>query len=258
MATLSDGYMGGFSGKLGTAVGYQWKGKWCLRALPKLVRNPRTEAQQNHRMLFKQEVQLAGHMRRALNIGLGLEADNCQMTAPNLFVKLNQQAFSPEVEADGDASVPKLAVDWERLIISMGPVAPVAFGVPTLTAGTTLDIDFESNPLHQRADRYDSVYLYVYCPELEQGYLAAPVYRMTRHIAVVLPESFAGRALVLYAFVQDEQGRCSQTIYIYPEAPENPEAPEDPEHPESPEVPGFPEPPDNPSPTDSMPPGNLK
>ena len=206
MAKLSGSYMGGFRGKLGTAVGYQWKGMWCVRSLPSQVSNPRTEAQQEHRMLFKQEVQLAGQMRRALNIGLGLESDKCHMTALNLFVRANQQAFSL---MEG-----KLQVDWERLVISAGPVAPVAFGVPAVTGGTTLDIDFERNPLHQRAEKYDSVYLYVYCPEKEKGYLSAPVYREARHIGVVLPEMFAGCEVQLYGFVQDEEGRCSQTLYI--------------------------------------------
>ena len=206
MAKLSGSYMGGFRGKLGTAVGYMWKGMWCVRSLPSQVSNPRTEAQQEHRMLFKQEVQLAGQMRRALNIGLGLESDKCHMTAPNLFVRANQQAFSL-VEG-------RLQVDWERLVISAGPVAPVAFGAPTVTGGTTLDIDFERNPLHQRAEKYDSVYLYVYCPEKERGYLTAPVYRESRHIGVVLPEMFAGCEVQLYGFVQDREGRCSQTLYI--------------------------------------------
>ena len=225
MAKLSEGYMGGFVGKLGTAVGYQWKGKWCLRGLPSRMRNPRTEAQQEHRMLFKQEVQLAGYMRRALNVGLAMESDLHQMTALNLFVKINQPAFAagnadePESAATpGNADLPactnRLEVDWENLIISAGPVAPVAFGAPTVTGGTTLELDFERNPLHLRAGNFDKVYLYIYSPELEQGYLTAPVYRSARHIAVVLPQLFAGHEVHLYGFVQDEQGRCSQTIYI--------------------------------------------
>ena len=49
MAKQSGGYLGGFSGKLGTAVGYMWNGKWCLRAHNPMVRNPRTEAQTEHR-----------------------------------------------------------------------------------------------------------------------------------------------------------------------------------------------------------------
>ena len=48
MAKQTAGYLGGFSGKLGTAVGYMWNGKWCLRAHNPMVHNPRTEAQTEH------------------------------------------------------------------------------------------------------------------------------------------------------------------------------------------------------------------
>jgi hypothetical protein len=92
-------------------------------------------------------------------------------------------------------------------------VAPVAFGVPELTE-ETLTVAFEKNPLHVRADVHDKVYLYVYCPEAEQGYLAAPVYRHTQRVSVVLPRDFAGRELHLWGLVEDRQGRWSESVYI--------------------------------------------
>ena len=70
MAKQMNGYLGGFSGKLGPAVGYCWNGKWCMRSHNAVVRNPRTEAQQEHRMLFRDMVRLAGRMKEALRIGL--------------------------------------------------------------------------------------------------------------------------------------------------------------------------------------------
>ena len=206
MAKQIDGYLGGFRGKLGPAVGYVWNGVWCLRSRPGKVRNPRTEAQQQHRELFKQEVQLAATMGRALNKGLGTVARSMHMTPQNLFVKASQEAFSLE---DG-----RLAVDYSQLVLSAGPVAPVAFGAPEVTVGNVLSISFEKNPLHVRADWSDGVYLFVYCPELGGGYLTAPVYRKDQRISVVLPSGFAGKEVHLYGFVQDAHGRSSETIYI--------------------------------------------
>ena len=206
MAKQIDGYLGGFRGKLGPAVGYVWNGVWCLRSRPGKVRNPRTEAQQQHRELFKQEVQLAATMGQALNKGLGSVARSMHMTPQNLFVKASQEAFSLEDN--------QLAVDYSQLVLSAGPVAPVAFGTPEVTAGNVLSISFEKNPLHVRADWCDSVYLFVYCPEVGGGYLTAPVYRKDQRINVVLPGIFAGKVVQLYGFVQDAHGRSSETIYI--------------------------------------------
>ena len=94
MAKQTNGTLGGFVGKLGPVVGYRWKNVWCVRSQSRIVNNPRTEAQQEHRSLFKQEVQLAGRMRWAVNIGLKELSDQMDMTAQNLFVRANQQCFS--------------------------------------------------------------------------------------------------------------------------------------------------------------------
>lgn len=205
MAKIDRGYMGGFSGSLGTAVGYVWNGKWCLRSRPSLVHNPRTVKQMAHRAMFRQQVQLAAHMRWGVNKGLTALAREVGMTAYNLFVSINQQAFS---EVGG-----QLSVDWSQLQLSNGPVAPVSFGTPMVGDDNVLSVSFVKNPLHMRADNYDHVYLYVYCPELERDYLAMPVYRRQQRISVSLPDAFAGRELQVYGFVEDAQGRLSPTLY---------------------------------------------
>lgn len=206
MAIIENGYLGGFSGRLGTAVGYRWRGKWCLRSWNGHVRNPRTAAQQSHRMMFKQEVQLAGRMNWALRTTFNAISMEHGMTACNYFIASNQHAFS---SVDGT-----LSVEWGALRLSEGPVAPVAFGALQVSERTVLSVEFERNPLHIRADNFDKVYLYIYCPSLGQGYLSAHVYRRERRIAAVLPEAFAGREVQLWGMVQDRNGRWSDTIYI--------------------------------------------
>lgn len=206
MATISTGYLGGFSGSLGPVVGYQWRGRWCLRAKPQLVKNPRTEEQQRHRMMFREEVRLAARMNWVLRETLEELSLAEGLTPCNYFVKDNQRCFG----FDGE----RLTVDWSRLALSHGPVAPVAFDVPEVTEGTVLTIDFEKNPLHVSAGQYDKVYLYVFCPEVEQGFLSAPVYRRAQRLSVALPEVMAGREVQLWGLVQDGAGRWSETIYI--------------------------------------------
>ena len=149
--------MGGFSGRLGTAVGYMWNGKWCLRSRPAQVANPRTPAQVEHRTLFREEVRLAARMGRGVAAGLTAMARQMGMTCFNLFVSLNQQAFSL---LDG-----ALEVDYKALTLSTGPVAPVAFSRAVVDDHNVLTVDFEKNPLRLRAEAYDKVMVYAYCPE---------------------------------------------------------------------------------------------
>ena len=197
--------MGGFSGKLGSAIGYMWNGKWCLRSRPAQVSNPRTEAQQEHRAAFREQVRLAARMRWVLLQSMTETARAAGMTAYNLFVSLNQHAFSTE---GGE-----LKVDYQSLVLSLGPVAPVQASQVVATGGSRLEVDFERNPLHQQCDAYDAVHLYVYSPSLGQGYLAAPVYRRQKKVSVLLPDLFAGTEVHIYLYVSDQQGRCSETTY---------------------------------------------
>ncbi len=205
MAKQYGSYLGGFSGKLGPAIGYMWNGRWCMRSRPAQVHNPRTEAQVAHRTAFKGEVQLAARMRWAVMQGLTASARELGMTAYNLFVSLNQPVFSLEAG--------QLAVDWSRLQLSVGPVAPVKVESARVKDEMNLEVDFERNPLHMSCDAYDEVHLFVYSPAAGQGYLAAPVYRRQRKVSVMLPDSFAGSEVHIFMYVTDQQGRCSETAY---------------------------------------------
>ena len=205
MAKLYSSAIEGFSGRLGQLVGYQWNGKWCLRVRPAAVRNPRTAAQQATRARFGGSVQLAARMRWAVMEGLRTVARQAGMTAYNAFCSLNQHAFSM---VDGS-----FAVDYSVLRLSTGPVAPVAVSEAVVDDNNVLNVSFEKNPMHMRADGVDMVHLYVYCPEIGAGYLAAAVYRRQGRVAVALDDMYEGREVHLYAFVSDAAGRCSETAY---------------------------------------------
>ena len=96
MAKQQNGYLGGYSGRLGPVVGYLWRGKWCLRAKPGKVRNPRTDRQQSHRHLFKAMVQFASRQSQVLRIGMRQVSHDEGMTEQNLFHRAvtNSRVFS--------------------------------------------------------------------------------------------------------------------------------------------------------------------
>jgi hypothetical protein len=197
--------MGGFSGRLGQVVGYQWNGRWCLRVRPAVVRNPRTALQQTARARFSGGVQLAARMRWAVMEGLRTVGRQNGMTAYNAFCSLNQNAFAMENGV--------FTVDYPTLRLSTGPVAPVAVIGAVVDDRNVLEVSFEKNPMHMRADSVDMVHVYVYSPEMGEGYLAAAVYRCKGHVAVALDERYAGQKVHIYAFVSDTAGRCSETAY---------------------------------------------
>ncbi len=202
MAKIEQGYMGGFVGKLGPAVGYHWRGKWCMRALPAKVHNPRTAAQQAHRMRFREMVQLAGRFRAAVNTGLHQLACEHGMTECNMFVRRNHRLLGAE------------GLDYSRLEVSHGPVAPVAFAPAEIDGQMVLRVAFEKNPLRQRADGDDRVVLFIYCVDHQMGIRTRAVERRSGRVEVALPSQWRGTELHIYGFVEDRAGRASRTLYI--------------------------------------------
>ena len=202
MAKQSYGILDGYRGSIGPVIGYQWRGKWCLRARPRRVRNPRSEAQQEHRMVFRDMVRLASHMLPALRMGLYEAAVEEHMTEGNLFVKMNKELFAPR------------GVDYEALAVSAGPVAPVAFVGAAVDDRGVFCGEFEKNPLGLRASGDDQVYVYAYCPSERRGVLSAGVARRRRRVAMALPDGWADLEVHFYAFVRDDRNRASETAHI--------------------------------------------
>ena len=194
--------MGGFIGKLGPAVGYHWRGRWCVRALPAKVHNPRTEAQQAHRMEFREMVRLAGRFRPAVGVGLRAEAMRRGMTECNLFVHRNHRCLTRE------------GLDYSALQVSHGPAAPVGFGRWSVDGQGVLRVGFEKNPLERSAHADDEVKLFVYSVDLQVGMKLQGTRRGARQVAVALPDEWVGTELQVYGFVVDRQGRVSNSSYV--------------------------------------------
>ena len=222
MAKQRFGINDAYRGTVGTVIGYEWRGKWCLRSRPLRVRNPRTAKQQNNRLLFKQMVDLASHMKMALRKGLRGVSLGMHITECNLFVKRNKECFS--LDAEG-----QLVVDWERLIVSEGEVpAPVFQDILLSQEGDRrgavveeyVRIMFSPCAEGERASGDDEVYLYAYCLEMEEGTLSAPAYRRMGSVQLTLPERWQGKEVHLYGFAVDYEGNASATVYIGAMEPE--------------------------------------
>jgi hypothetical protein len=148
-----------------------------------------------------------------------------------------QLPAAEEVKTSGQmgAADGELMVDYEHLRVSEGPVAPVAFSVVSdqrsvfseatqdgrvsqlntkhLTLNT-IAIAFEKNPEHRNCNSSDKVYVAALCPARGEALLSLPVYRRTKSITVELPEAWSSEEVQLYGFVQDNAGRCSESMYI--------------------------------------------
>ncbi|MGX8712959.1 MAG: DUF6266 family protein [bacterium] len=209
MAKQTEGINGGFIGRVGTVVGYQWRGKWCVRSYPRHINDARTPGQLRQREWFKLAVQLASRLTPTLRAGMRERSRRLQMTEGNYFISLNKECFGLE---EG-----RLTVDYARLTVADGPVAPVGFGTPALVAGErnfTVTVDFDRNPLHLPVENDDKVYLAALCEEEADGVLSSPAFRREERAALRLPAAWEGKTVHLYGFVQDYNGEASASQYL--------------------------------------------
>ena len=205
MAKQTNGINGGYRGRVGNAVGYEWRGQWCVRSKPRFYHDAQSASQLAQRALFKATVAFAGRVKEVVRVGLHSPAVELHKTECNFFLQVNKRCFSMQEDA--------LQVDYASLVVSMGPVAPVAFGAVTRVDAVTLRLHYEKNPLHMRANADDKVYLAAFTEEGDAE-LSLPTYRRTKEITFALPREWQGRRLHLYGFVQDNAGRTSESTYL--------------------------------------------
>ncbi|MBO7490443.1 MAG: hypothetical protein J6T88_09210 [Bacteroidales bacterium] len=206
MGKINNNLVGGFSGQTGNMIGYMWRGKWYVRSKPKQYRDACTEQQVAQRSLFRNMVAFAGKAKYVLRLGLHQASLDNHITECNYFIRINKGCFSME---EGE-----FVVDYIDLVLSEGPVAPVAFKAVQVIDETTVRIGFDKNPEHRAVKPGDSVYLAGYSPEHDMFMLSAPFSRSSESVEMKFPSEWAGSQLHLWGFVCDGLGNASPDEYI--------------------------------------------
>lgn len=128
MAVLRNGPNGGFSGKVGSVVGYKWKGLDVIRGLPRKSHKPRSEARLANEQAMKLIMGVLKPLTLFIRMGFRYAAEPLNMSAFNLALSLNKKnAIKGEY--------PDLEINWDKLQISQGDRA----GVKDLSAEWTED-----------------------------------------------------------------------------------------------------------------------
>lgn len=117
MATFKDGANGSFSGKVGTVVGYQWRGINVMRSLPKKSNKPRSEKQLANEMRMKLAMAFLSPMSGLIRAGYQQVTEGLPMTPFNKALSYHKK------HAIGGA-YPELYFDYSKAQISTGPLLP--------------------------------------------------------------------------------------------------------------------------------------
>ena len=201
MAIIEQGILGGFSGRVGTVVGYHRHGAWFVRAYQPHINDRKSAAQLEQRSRFKAMIQFASPATGALRLGLRQMALSEGITEGNCFLKINKDRFVAEAQGG-------VGVDYPRLQFSRGALAGVALTECAVDERNVLSVGWRS----LGGGAADRVVIYLWCPTAGRG-LTAEADRCRHGLRAMLPQAFAGQEVHCWAFAVNQLGIASPTAY---------------------------------------------
>jgi len=209
MGTIKQGILGGFSGKVGTVIGGNWKGIDYMRGKAASVSNPKTEAQLDQRARFGAALKFLQPLTSFIRVGFKNYA--VKMTAFN-------SAMSYNLNNALAGGYPDYFIDYASALVSRG-VLPGALN-PLVQTSTPGQVDFawQDNSQDANASANDKVLLVVFNPAKQ---LAITIVGGNDRAAVgqtvAVPSSFAGDQVECFiAFQNLNQSVLSNSVYAGP------------------------------------------
>ncbi len=209
MAKIEMGILGGFSGRVGTVVGYCRRGRWFVRAYRPHIRDRRSEAQLQQRSRFKAMIQFASPATPVLRVGFRRRAQALGLTEGNVFLRVNHGRFRGENGGDrDDRNNRNNIIDYGGLRFSEGRLAGLCGVRWAVDERGAMTVRWMS----EGGGRHDRVHLYVYCAASGRG-VAAEGERGRGRARFLLPQEFVCGELHVWAFAEGRTGEVSATAY---------------------------------------------
>ena len=207
MGKISQGILGGLSGKVGNVIGGNWKGIDYLRIKPSSVKNPRTEGQVNQRNRF---------------------SITLNYLQPNLgFIKLGYKSFATKKTEFNAAmsyvlnnavsgSAPNFTIDYSLALLSRGNLSSAQNGFTDLTTPGEVTFTWDDNSTEGNANTSDKAMVLVYNPSKKESvYILDGADRTTGTQIISIPSSYVGDTVHLFmAFVTSDNSTVSNSIYL--------------------------------------------
>ena len=217
MAKLDIGILGGFSGRVGTVVGYHRHGAWFVRAYQPHIKDRKSAAQLEQRSRFKAMIQFASPATPVLRVGLRQVAADWQITEGNAFLKINHRNFQNNLNNQNFQNFQNNQniqnnlnnqINYSGLQFSLGRLTAPKGLQYTVDEGGVLTVCWCA----EGGSLTDRIHLYIYCPAAQTG-IALEGERGRHGLQALLPQDFVGEELHLWAFASNARGEVSPTAY---------------------------------------------
>ena len=207
MGKISQGILGGLSGKVGNVIGGNWKGIDYLRIKPSSVANPRTEGQVNQRNKFTITLEYLQANKDFIKIGYkAFATKKTEFNAAMSYVLNN---------AVGGIA-PNFTIDYSLALLSRGSLSAALNGTTDLATPGQVTFDWDDNSTDGNANPTDKAMVLVYNPSKKESiYILDGADRTAGTQVVTIPNTYAGDTVQLFmAFVSLDGKTVSNSVYL--------------------------------------------
>ncbi|PZU85547.1 MAG: hypothetical protein DI529_09900 [Chryseobacterium sp.] len=207
MATISKGILGGFSGKVGTVVGANWRGKDIIRSRPKTSRREPSQNQILQQMKFSLAISflqpLKGIQSRFFGTRSGVRS--CVNLAVSYTIREAIQVVN---------DIPELI--YNKILVTKGDLVGFQNVNLTLQAGGILHLEWEDNSSQGNASASDRVSLVCYSRNLKIFKIYEDmVMRSDLMSDVTLPSYWIGETIEAWAYLHNgKETMASSSFYL--------------------------------------------
>lgn len=205
MGTIKKGILGGFSGKVGTVVGANWRGIDYIRSLPASVRNPKTPGQVTQRSKFSMTVNLLSQITPLLRIGF--KNYEGKQTAYNAATSYNvMNAFTGSGET--------LEMDYSKVLISRGKLMGVSTGDAQVVENDII-LTWDTSLIGNAAAKDKTLILFYNTTLSDAKYFVDENNRAEGGFMTAVPENWVDSEVECYVgFFSLETGDVSNSNYL--------------------------------------------
>lgn len=207
MGKISQGVLGGFSGKLGNVVGGSWKGIDYMRIKPASVANPKTVGQVDQRTKFTAALQFLQPLKDFIKVGYKNYAN--KMTEFN-------SAMSYTLSNAITGVSPDFMVDYSTALLSRGSLPGALNPIATSPSAGLVEVAWSDNTLNGTALATDKSLIALYNPnKAEAIFTLEGASRATGTQSLVIPDNYSGDDLEVYISFKSLDGTSvSNSTYI--------------------------------------------
>ena len=213
MGNIKQGILGGFSGKVGTVIGSNWKGINYMRAIAPSIRDARTAKQLAQREQFKLVLGFLRSVQSYVRVGFKMYAT--RQTAFNAAMSYTMRNAVKGASQD-------VSIDYSKVMVSRGSLA-LPLNIHSLNndgeiaiawsdnsgMANALDTDF-AMPLAYNDDKKEAVYDMVSSCRGDEG------------VSLSYPSDWVGDTVHVYlGFVSENGALVSDSVYVGEKVIEN-------------------------------------